>query len=503
MKIKNYIIIFICAILLSGCGVIDISVKEQIVAPENNIPPILGKWEISDIRYKSNLSDLDIFNKIGQLSLFHKNAIVVGSDYSSSPEYKIKKVNTKDYFTYKYKLDASNFGLQDEFIKVVTIYNEKQIFKEFIIIDEDNMMIYDEDTFYNMKRILAEVSEEEVARYINVEETIQRSFSISDSLNINSGILLGLKVQKFDEGNKVPTWDYKTLWININSKSSTNIYELDRLLVPRRSGFWFVDSERIVESNSLNDVIRANALLKEDTKYEKEEINKKSDYKSNTTSEFQNPKLPSVLKNILFVGNDYISLESIDLDRNDKRSLLIHTIDNLSEKKPVKLSDLIGEEGKNLFQEAASGTISFKNDIVANEENVSLYRKNGYWTLKGRINYKENNEELYRDFNIKALPPKEMVSYDDLSLPWDALVLAVPDVVDVFSSPNSDILVIITKDSILIHSLEEYDIDKIPIGKISLPQDSTIIMSEWAVGRYPSIWEDTMIKNGASEIELE
>lgn len=500
MKIKKIIIISLFVVLISGCGVIEGGVDEQIVAPDNNMPPILGKWEISDISYKVNLNDVDITNKIGEFGLFHKNAVVIGSEYSSSPEFKIKRVKTRDYLIYKYNLDPANLGLEDEFIKVVTIYNEKKLFKEIILLDDDSAIIYSEEAFYNMKRILPEVSEEEVKRYIKVEESVQRGFDSADSININSGLLLGLKVQKFDEKNEIPQWDYKTYWINVNNKSSISIYELNRLLLPRRNGFWFIDSERIAENNILFDELKANALLKVDNK---QKTNEGLDFDLREKFGSDTPNMPSVLKNILFVGNDYISVENIDLNRNDRRTLQIYTIDNLQEKKPMKLSDFIGKDGKDLFQEAASSVIALGNGIVANEENVSVVRKNGYWTLKGRVNYKENNEELYKDFSIKAIPPKEMVSYDELSLPWDVIRLTIPDVIDVFSSPNSEFIVVITTTDIVIYLLEEYDINKTPIASINLPSDASIIMSEWAVGRYPEIWQNTMIKNGANKIDIE
>ncbi len=500
MKIKKIIIIFLCVVLISGCGVIEGGVKEQIVAPDNNMPPILGKWEISDINYKANLNDVDVINKLGEFGLFHKNAVVIGSEYSSSPEFKIRRVKTRDYLIYKYNLNPVDLGLEDELIKVVTIYNEKKLFKEIIILDDNSAIIYHEETFYNMEKILDEVSEDEVKRYIDVEESVQRSFTSSDSININSGLLLGLKVQKFDKKNEIPEWDYITYWINVNSKSSISIYELDRLLLPRRNGFWFIDSERIIENNVVFDELRASALLKID---DKQENNKDLEFDLRNKDGFETPKVPSLLKNILFVGNDYISVENIDLNRNDRRTLQIYTIDNLEEKKPIKLSDLIGKDGKDLFKEAASSVIALADGIVLNEENVSVVRKNGYWTLKGRVNYKENNEELSKDFSIKAIPPKEMVSYDELSLPWDAIMLTIPDVVDVFSSPNGEFIVVLTTTDIVIYLLEEYDINKNPIASINLPSDASVIMSEWAVGKYSNIWQNTIIKSGANKIDIE
>ena len=201
------------------------------------------------------------------------------------------------------------------------------------------------------------------------------------------------------------------------------------------------------------------------------------------------------------MGNDYVSIENIELDRGDRRSLHVYAMDNLADKKPIKLSDLVGETGRDLFLEGVRSVTAVNNSTLINEENVGLVRNNGYWTLKGRINYKENEKELYRDFNIKAIPPKEMVSYDELAMPWDAVKLTVPDVQDVFSSPNNEFMVVITTSHIVIYSLEEYDIDITPVARVRLPNDSSVIMSEWAVGRYPGIWQNEMIKHGAVEVE--
>ncbi|NMR95754.1 hypothetical protein HKB01_00440, partial [Vibrio parahaemolyticus] len=103
--------------------------------------------------------------------------------------------------------------------------------------------------------------------------------------------------------------------------------------------------------------------------------------------------------------------------------------DNLEDEKPIRLSDLIGENGTNLFNEGARNSVNFEKAITVNEENFGLVRRNGYWTLKGRVNFKEKEIEYFSDFSIKALPPKEMVSYDELAIPFEVLKLNLPNVV--------------------------------------------------------------------------
>jgi hypothetical protein len=201
------------------------------------------------------------------------------------------------------------------------------------------------------------------------------------------------------------------------------------------------------------------------------------------------------------VGNDYISVENIDIERDDRKTLQVYAIDNLSEEKPIKLSDLVGENGTILFSDGARN-INIEQEFALNEENFGLVRRNGYWTLKGRVNYKENEEEFYSDFSIKALPPKNMVSYDDLAIPFEIIKLNIPNVVDAFSSPNKDFMVIVTQDEIVIYLIDGDDINRIPIASIPMEDEFTIIMSEWATGRYPNIWQKILIEQGASKVEV-
>ncbi|WP_410960559.1 hypothetical protein, partial [Salmonella sp. SKLX063344] len=92
-------------------------------------------------------------------------------------------------------------------------------------------------------------------------------------------------------------------------------------------------------------------------------------------------------------------------------------IDNLEKKISIKLSDFIEEDGSKIFIEGLQSAISMDVDPIIDESNIGLFRRNGYWIFKGRVNYKESEEELYKNFNIKAIPPKEMVSYDKHLIP--------------------------------------------------------------------------------------
>src|SRR5699024_10294721 len=95
-------------------------------------------------------------------------------------------------------------------------------------------------------------------------------------------------------------------------------------------------------------------------------------------------------------------------------------------------------------------------------------RRNGYWVMKGRINYKNENEEFFKDFQIKTTPPKELIQYDELVIPWNIIKSKIPEAIDAFTSPNEDIVIIITRNEILIYPIVENDILLNELGRIKL-----------------------------------
>lgn len=516
MKKLTYLIGLITLLaLLSSCNVVEGNVSDRITSPDNITPPIKGKWVIEEL-LKSSYSQLKEGEEelyIGREALFHKDAVIIGDNYTTNPSFKMKVVNARDYLLYKYKSTPEVLGVEDEKVEVITILNDNTYFYEFIKVDEETMIVNINESFYSIKRSIEEVSLDEINRYIDVEKSMLRTFGAVEDESYQSGILLGLKVPSYDEVNNVPHWDYKTIWINSQNHSIANIFELNTLLMPRMNGFWILDSNRIIEGDTIRDEliglpqfrVDTNAMIEDENFIALNEnlmdLKTKDNSMISMFSKAVESNAPSILKNILFLGNDYISVENIDLDRDARRSLQVYAIDNLADKEAIKLSDLIGQTGKDIFTDSARSSMTIDSNIVPNEENIGLARKNGYWIMKGRVNYSQNNEEVYNDFNIRVIPPKEMVNYDEQIIPWDAIRLIVPDLIDVFSSPNNEFIVVITSSHLVVYYLEDGDIINNPVARIKLPYDSSVIMSEWAVGRYANIWENEIIKNGGVKLD--
>lgn len=492
-KIGLIIIAIISLTFLNSCNSSRFQVKESIMAPENNIPPLHGKWTIDryiDSPYnkaaglsKDSLVDMDV--------LFHKDAVIVGGDYALNPEYKYKNVSIYDYLLYKYKVDPEYLELEDSMVDIITVISDNQYFYEFIKYDEDKMIIYDDDRFYFLNKTAEEVSKDEIHRYINVEKSIMRISNIQEADTLRSGVLLGIKSYDYDPEEEVDRWNYKTIWIRASNRTVASIYELENLLVPRKRGFWMVDVNRSNDYNIIKDEVRAIEMKK----YQDDKVLDLNFFGLRSVEEQRIvPAQNSVIKNILYIGNDYVSSEVVDL-KNGKKTLEVYHVDYLKDNKAIKISDLIGDEGFKTFVEGAQSVMKSDSTAILNEESFGLTRRNGYWIMKGRLNFESDGEQYYKDYNIKAIPPKELVNYDVLAIPWDRIKSKIPEAIDAFTSPNEDIVVVITRADILVYPIEDKEVSLRELGKIKLDTSDAVVMAEWSTGRYTPLWEEEVLRH--------
>lgn len=497
---KNYIVIImlIFMTLLTSCNVGRIDIKDRIIAPENNLPPLQGKWIVEksiDSPYNKRGEELETI--VGKEILFHKDAVVVGEDYALDPTYKLKNVNFSDYILYKYKTSPELLEIEEEEAQVVTILSNNQYFYEFIKYNDQEMIVFDGDRFYFLSKNIDQISKDEIDRYINVENKIKRVTNAQEVDTLRSGVLLGIKSYFYDEATQLDNWSYKTIWIRFNNRSIASIYEMNDLLVPRKKGFWLVNVNRDGDSSSLKDDIKA----VQKGKLKQEMLDESAMLFTTSASNMRKSKLSSsILKSIIYIGNDYVSTEVIDKS-NNRKTLEVYPIDYLEEEKAINISDIIGDDGLRIFKEGAQSITKMDSSVFIDEKSFGLSRRNGYWIMKGRINYESKGEELYKDYNIKAIPPKELVNYDELAIPWSIIKSKVPEAIDAFTSPNEDIIIVVTRNNLLIYSINDQEISKLELGKIKIENTESLIMAEWGTGRYTILWEEEFLKNETQAIK--
>lgn len=504
---RNIFLFLIISIILivSGCTVIEGEVKDRIISPENSNIPISGKWEASYI-FNEEFIPIDDEEKIQELNMdvynleayFHREGVAVGERFTEEPSFRIKNVLAYNYLSNNFRFTPDDLEIENERLEVITVLNDGTYLLDFVRLEEEMILARYDDVFYIFERVHEEVSGDEIARYIQVQKDVMKTLGPDEEEDLQTGFLLGLKIPAYDQTSNNADWDYKTIWINTTNGNVNSVYELDKLILPRKNGFWEIIKERNFKESMVRDTISATPLflVEEDNKAT---INKSSI--DDLVEILDTNQIKSELKNILFVGNDYISLEKIDLLDNEKKILQIYSLDNIRGEIPIKLSDLVGEDGRDLFIEGARNEMSLDDKKIPNEENIGLFRMDGHWSLKGRINYFQSGEELHGDFNIRAIPPSNMVSYDDQIEPFNMVNLVSPGLVDYFTSPNGEFIVALTSTQVTVYPIKNGEIVNTRNVRFSIPDNASVIMSEWARGRYTESWEQEVIDNGGVKID--
>lgn len=504
---KNIFLLLIISVIfiLSACTVIEGEVKDRIISPENSNIPISGKWQAKYI-FNEELIAIDDEEALEELNLdvynleayFHKKGVAFGEKFTEEPSFRIKNVPAYNYLSTNFRFTPDDIDIENERLEVITVLNDGTYLLDLVRLEDEIILVRNDDIFYIFERVNEEVSEEELARYIQIQKDVMKTKGTDEEDNLQTGFLLGLKIPDYDQLSNNVDWKFKTIWINTSNGEVNNIYELDKLILPRKNGFWEIEKERTYKGHKVSDIINATPL------FLIEENNKTNGTMSSFEDLVENldrEEMNSELKNILFVGNDYISIENINLGDNEKRTLEIYSIDNIRGEIPIKLSDLVGEDGRELFIEGARTEMSLDDNIIPNEENIGLFRRDGHWSLRGRINYFQSGEELHRDFNIRAIPPTTMVSYDDQIEPFNIVSLLSPGLVDYFSSPNGEFIVALTSTQLTLYPIINGEIVNSRKIGFNIPEDASVIMSEWARGRYTETWEQEVIDNGGIKID--
>lgn len=492
-RIMGLILIILLVFIMTGCDISTFEISENISAPKNMNLPITGEWIIEDYKLSpiSSMDEDDIKGYIGDRVIFHEKLVSVGKNYFLNPSFKVKNVDAEDYLIYHYKTSPEALNIQSEKIQIVSISDKEQFFNDFIKVSDDLLIVNIDGVFFYLTKESQMVQKDNVdLSSLPHEIAIVEDSSMSKE-DINTGILLGLKSFELNGEGNVDTWNYRTIYIRSYNKNVVSVKETDGLLLPRRSGFWKIQVERENKDGKINDNIVAYQLDKKPTVQTEEEVNSLA-YNGKEDKQEQN-----TIKNVLFVSNDYISIENIHYRNKGQRYLEFYPIDNIGKGTPIKISDIMGEAGKEAlirgFNKEMAKDESYKNltlDISPKENSFGMFRRNGMWIFKGRVNYMENGNYLYKDFNIDILPIKELISYDELLIPWKVIKAKVPEALDAFTSPNEDIAVVLTYGNLLIFRINNGSISDKPIERIKLNSGEKVVMAEWALGKYSLLWEE-------------
>ena len=372
----------------------------------------------------------------------------------------------------------------------------------------------------------------------------------SENAGKSSGVLLGIKSKNsgseensnsFSAGikeMKSTEIQYKTLYITNNKGHVSLSAQGSDILVPRKDGFWLlnVETERLknkykefaYESNI--DFISAQKAGSKPApesvkKYNSEELAQKwqEQYYPGDPKEFSN----DISLELTFVGNDYITqyvenygytgglhpralqwlttipfTETGKIDVGDSFLREEEGRGAETEVKNVSLAELLGDEVKEQFLKVgnthlAQGKLAYSFSLQEEGEYWGLFRQEGKWVVKGQATHSVGVARgACVIFDTEIITPQEIVSHDVLLPKWEVLKTYIPEAKDAFSSPEEDLLVVLTPEELRVYTdfCEDYIGEVtavINLGDIFTLEEKNeidVFMAQWAIGDNVEKW---------------
>ncbi len=465
--------IFITSFFLSGCTSIEFNIEETIKPPEIGNVTIQGTWKIekyiSIIKGQNDLNEAEESNikkYVGKKALFDSEICAIGIEVCTNPDYKIIRTAADYFLKSTYQINNESLGITKEKVNVVTISTANKFFNQLIVTDDMTAYVYLENGFLVLKKISDSVDDKVKQSSVGKVADNKSNEEFEEDPLLRSGVLIG--VRSVDN-------TYCTIWIYSKNREVKAVSYREQLLVPRSYGFWEVGGIQHMDQK-LYALPLANSKL---------QLIPRNEGVDNILEDKPGAK-------ILFLGNDYIGIE-----HNLKLNVL--PMDNIGVGKAVKISDIILDNSFNVsneFEQARQAVVStldkdkLKNIIGEFDEgNFTLKRRNGHWILKSRLHFKEEYNGLkYEDFDLNLVVPSTLISYDEMDIPWNNIKSKLPWTIDAYMSPNKEIAILASRDSLNIYPVQKRNIVNKQLMKIPLSEGDSIIMAEWATGKYADIW---------------
>lgn len=175
-----------------------------------------------------------------------------------------------------------------------------------------------------------------------------------------------------------------------------------------------------------------------------------------------------------------------NLDGLDNSETLFNLLDKSEQ---LKLKGYSQKYDKNISSDEYT-----KVDQLIDSKNLQLFRKEGKWQVSIPLFnvYQHNGNgsngrtvEKYINTDIEL--PTKITSYDSLCIDWNEIKQKIPQAKDAVSSPNYDMLTVLTPSKLLVFKNPKLGIDK-PSLSIDVDENESIILNQWATGEYVDKW---------------
>lgn len=356
----------------------------------------------------------------------------------------------------------------------------------------------------------------------------------SAAAEMKSGLLLGLSTSKdkseYQEGISKRD-EFRTLWIFSNGDGIVQKEKKGSIITPYEDKFYEVSNdsfklseeqepektkeeeiyERYSSLYSYNSIVsnilgeKKSALYTEKSFTDKYKINEEGAWGYQFYTEWP-----------LYIGNKYICIMNDYYEtgggtykggHNDIKMLDISGLGKIeTREKTKKLYDFLeGDVKESLVKYVKDNNSKFGNKPDDNTltnvkrkfdlDNLALARNNGKWIIQIPLYeayvHEGNGSNFYSavDFvNFECKLPGTLISHDNLCVAWKKIKEKIPGAKDAVSSPEEDLLAVLTTNELLIFAEPEVNLDK-PSLRINVDKGTTIVSVQWATGNYVKQWD--------------
>lgn len=324
------------------------------------------------------------------------------------------------------------------------------------------------------------------------------------------GLLLGLRYgnhydvnatlsdKKVFEGSQ-DTSLYRTFWIRAEDGQIELAAEKTNLLVPREDGFWRVDVKHSTYNDFSEDFVWVNPAPDPDALPNPFLANQEGIEAFDVTLLVKEQGIETALgeycnghasREILFMGENYLSVGYVRSEMcrgfiggSADSALQILSLDQLE---LIEMNQLLDNQDRNVLNRAAK---DYQEKHSGSEDwgdvSSGIVRHQGQWIIKGHF---PTGKELYTHFEVPVPAPESLVSNNELYPDWETIKKQVPEAIDAFSSPNKELLVVLTESSLLGFSITDGKINQPPKLHVLLKYPTTAVMTRWAEGQYVPNW---------------
>jgi hypothetical protein len=310
---------------------------------------------------------------------------------------------------------------------------------------------------------------------------------------VKSVLLIGLRTDIQEKSTSNAQVDnnysrYRTIMIAADPKDALHVQiaaEGNGLLVPHGQYFWQIDALTQETPNDIYHYLTSHPASGKAVK---------RNY-PNTPNEqlHHNEKL-------VYAGNNYVSIITSEKWMGNAPAVSqavwtraleqINTADK-NVKEHLSLKQIFGSRAEAAIAQIQPNITAAQNGIKSEitGDNWTPARENGRWIPQIAEVETTNNNAATR-YELHPFPlalPDTIVSHDQLVVSWDTIMQSHPEALDAVSSPDGDMIAVITADKLYIYPYGNNQMGPLAL-QIDLNNNESMVMAQWASAKYADNW---------------